>query len=58
MTDDESQSDGKDGGNRPRPSTAENWYAAIEFIGWVLEPLFWIGRILVAGIVALLHGCN
>ena len=52
------QSGGTGDASKPRRSTAETWYAMIEFVGWMLEPLFWLPRMLVAGIVALLHGCS
>lgn len=57
MADDELQSDGTDDA-KPGHTTAETWYAMIEFVGWMLEPLFWLVRMLVAGVVALLHGCG
>lgn len=34
------------------------WYAMIELVGWLVEPLFWIGRLIVAAVLAALHGCS
>ena len=58
MTDDEMRSGGTGDASKPRHSTVETWYAVIEFVSWMLEPLFWLVRMIVAGIVALLHGCS
>ena len=58
MTDNEGQPEGGPPVAKPDEGKAENWLATIELLGWFGEALVMIVRMIVGGIVAILHGCS
>lgn len=55
MTDEQGPSDQPE---KQKEGKAEFWFGVVEFGAWMIEGIVWLVRVLVAGVVALLHACS